>query len=107
MHSRTLRWCVACTLAAGCCGVAYAGGGGRGGDSSMNPFTGDSYAYFNGGHNLGEKAMIRPGGTPPATGYQLYPPNGRVAAQSKPQAPATPDTTENRGQGRFSKPGSE
>src|SRR5881227_934113 len=37
------------------------GGGGRGGDSSMNPFTGDSYAYFNGGHNLGEEGMIRPG----------------------------------------------
>ena len=36
------------------------GGGGHGGDSSMNPFTGDSYAYFHGGHNLGEQAMIIP-----------------------------------------------
>src|SRR6266480_4065208 len=36
------------------------GGGGRGGDSSMNPFTGDSYAYFHGGHNLGEQGMNIP-----------------------------------------------
>lgn len=34
--------------------------GGRGGDSSMNPYTGDSYAYFNGGHNLGEEGMNIP-----------------------------------------------
>jgi hypothetical protein len=37
---------VAAVLAAGVSGVA------RADDSSMNPFTGDSYAYFNGG-NLG------------------------------------------------------
>jgi hypothetical protein len=37
---------VAAALAAGVSGVA------RADDSSMNPFTGDSYAYFNGG-NLG------------------------------------------------------
>lgn len=40
------------------------GGGGRGGgdsgDSSMNPFTGDSYAYFHGGHNLGEQGTLIP-----------------------------------------------
>ena len=42
--------------------AAYAGGrgGGDSGDSSMNPFTGDSYAYFHGGHNLGEQGTIRP-----------------------------------------------
>ena len=40
------------------------GGGGRGGDSSMNPFTGDSYAYFHGGHNLGEQGMNIPWRTP-------------------------------------------
>jgi hypothetical protein len=45
-------------------GSAVAGGGGRGGDSSMNPFTGDSYAYFHGGHNLGEEGMILPGRAP-------------------------------------------
>jgi len=27
----------------------------------MNPYTGDSYAYFNCGHNLGEEGMILPG----------------------------------------------
>jgi len=42
------------------CVSAIAHGGGRGGDSSMNPFTGDSYAYFNGGHNLGEQGMNIP-----------------------------------------------
>ena len=40
------------------------GGGGRGGDSSMNPFTGDSYAYFHDGHNLGEQGMNMPWRTP-------------------------------------------
>jgi hypothetical protein len=42
-------------------------GGGDNGDSSMNPFTGDSYAYFHGGHNLGEQGTIRPDRAP------LYP----------------------------------
>jgi hypothetical protein len=48
-------------------GISAAHGGGGGGfsggdsgDSSMNPFTGDSYAYFHGGHNLGEQGTIRP-----------------------------------------------
>ena len=40
-------------------------GGGNGGDSSMNPFTGDSYAYFHGGRNLGEEGTIRPNRPPP------------------------------------------
>ncbi len=48
-----------------CAPVATAHGGGGGGfsgdDSSMNPFTGDSSAYFHGGPNLGEEGMIRPG----------------------------------------------
>jgi hypothetical protein len=39
-------------------------GGGDSGDSSMNPFTGDSYAYFHGGHNLGEEGTIRPNRVP-------------------------------------------
>ena len=39
-------------------------GGGRGGDGSMNPFTGNSYAYFHGGHNLGEEGMNLPARTP-------------------------------------------
>src|SRR5438445_12356732 len=37
---------VAVALAAGVSGIAHAD------DSSMNPFTGDSYAYFNGGKDL-------------------------------------------------------
>lgn len=55
------------------------GGGGRGGDSgdsSMNPFTGDSYAYFHGGHNLGEEAMILPWRKPVAKGVR----NGSASA---------------------------
>ena len=66
--------------------AAFAGGrGGDSGDSSSNPFTGDSYAYFHGGHNLGEQAMILPGrqNGPPPSGVQLYPP------QSRPRADAT------------------
>src|SRR5690349_21304566 len=53
--------------------LANGGGGGGGGfsggdsgDSSMNPFTGDSYAYFHGGHNLGEQGTIRPNRPNPA-----------------------------------------
>ncbi|HTL77010.1 MAG TPA: hypothetical protein VL654_11860 [Casimicrobiaceae bacterium] len=48
--------------------AAYAGGrgGGDSGDSSMNPFTGDSYAYFHGGRNLGEQGTIRPNRPNPA-----------------------------------------
>jgi hypothetical protein len=37
---------VTAALVAGVSGIA------RADDSSMNPFTGDSYAYFNGGHDL-------------------------------------------------------
>src|SRR5437868_12538938 len=43
-----------------CASTSTFGGGGRGGDSSMNPYTGDSYAYFHGGHNLGEEGMNIP-----------------------------------------------
>jgi hypothetical protein len=81
-HARAARRCLAVALAT-MAGAAWAAhGGGGGGDSSMNPFTGDSYAYFHGGHNLGEGAMIRPGGTPPQTGWQLYPWRGRAASDA-------------------------
>ena len=40
-------------LALGATGAALAN------DSSMNPFTGDSYAYFNGGANLGNVTVAR------------------------------------------------
>jgi hypothetical protein len=58
---RIARSLVAVSLAIGVSGVALANrGGGDSGDSSMNPFTGDSYAYFHGGHNLGEQGTIFP-----------------------------------------------
>jgi hypothetical protein len=45
MNSRVMKsLVVAVALAAGASGIA------RADDSSMNPFTGDSYAYFNGGN---------------------------------------------------------
>jgi hypothetical protein len=60
---------VGAALGVSLCGsvIAHDGGGGRGGgDSSMNPYTGDSYAYFHGGHNLGEQGMNIPWRTPVA-----------------------------------------
>jgi hypothetical protein len=61
---------VGAVLGVSLCGSVFAhgGGGGRGGggDSSMNPYTGDSYAYFHGGHNLGEQGMNIPWRTPDA-----------------------------------------
>jgi hypothetical protein len=57
---------VAVAVAMGVTSAAMANGGrgGDSGDSSMNPFTGDSYAYFHGGHNLGEEGTIRPNRVP-------------------------------------------
>jgi hypothetical protein len=65
---QVLRMVAVVAFTAGASGrsAAHGGGGGGGfsggdsGDSSMNPFTGDSYAYFHGGHNLGEQGTIRP-----------------------------------------------
>ena len=78
----------------------FARGGGRGGgdsgDSSMNPFYGDSYRYFN-GRNLGEGGMILPGGKQAPSGIQLVPkPGARNDASAAPaakadKAPATAD----------------
>ena len=71
-RNTTLRLMRTFAVAAFAMGVsvpaAYAGGrgGGDSGDSSMNPFTGDSYAYFHGGHNLGEQGTIRPNRPNPA-----------------------------------------
>jgi len=47
-YSLSKQLVVATALALGASSVALAD------DSSMNPFTGDSYKYFNGGHTLGE-----------------------------------------------------
>ncbi|HEY2816197.1 MAG TPA: hypothetical protein VGK44_03575 [Casimicrobiaceae bacterium] len=60
MLDRKLPMRFVTAAAVACLSAGVSAGGGRGGDSSMNPFTGDSYAYFNGGHNLGEQAMIIP-----------------------------------------------
>ena len=46
-YARCKQVVVAATLALGAISSALAD------DSSMNPFAGDSYAYFNGGHNVG------------------------------------------------------
>jgi len=47
-HAISRQLILATALALGASGVA------RADDSSMNPFIGDSYRYFNGGHNLGD-----------------------------------------------------
>ena len=47
-YSLSTQLVVATALALGASSVALAD------DSSMNPFTGDSYKYFNGGHTLGQ-----------------------------------------------------
>ena len=112
-HARTAlgiaaRACLALACAAGSSAVIAGGGHSGGGDGSMNPYTGDSYAYFHGGHNLGEQGTIRPGGTPPPTGWSLWPAHPvrndapKAAATTAPTArfappperdihPATPD----------------
>jgi len=79
-------------MTAGMSGVAMADfGGGDSGDSSMNPFTGDSYAYFHGGHNLGEQGTIRPNRvTPPPRAAQ----DANAPNASLPPATATKRTPE-------------
>ena len=71
-------------------GIAHGGGGGRGGgdsgDSSMNPYTGDSYAYFHGGHNLGEQGMNIPWRTPDAKSVDS---SDRNAPNATVQSPTT------------------
>ena len=84
---RTIKWRAASFTAVAAAmlfasGAALADrGGGDNGDSSMNPFTGDSYAYFHGGHNLGEQGTIRPDRAP------LYP-GARQDPNAKAKAPA-------------------
>ena len=51
-YSLSKQLAVVTALALGASSVALAD------DSSMNPFTGDSYKYFNGGHTLGEAARF-------------------------------------------------
>ena len=51
-YARCKQVVVAATLALGAISSALAD------DSSMNPFAGDSYKYFNGGHTLGQAARF-------------------------------------------------
>ena len=51
-YSLSKQLAVATALALGASSVALAD------DSSMNPFTGDSYKYFNGGRNLGDPGQF-------------------------------------------------
>ncbi len=51
-YSLSKQLLVATALALGASSVALAD------DNSMNPFTGDSYKYFNGGHTLGESTRF-------------------------------------------------
>jgi hypothetical protein len=51
-HLLSKQLVVATALALGASGVALAD------DSSMNPFIGDSYKYFNGGHNVGDPGQF-------------------------------------------------
>lgn len=74
--------------------VAGGRGGGDSGDSSMNPFTGDSYAYFHNGHNLGEQGMILPGRMPAAKGASngaAKAPTATAAARDRTAAIQAPD----------------
>src|SRR4029077_10536712 len=52
LYSLSKQLIVATTLALGASSVALAD------DSSMNPFTGESYKYFNGGNSLGSTARF-------------------------------------------------
>jgi hypothetical protein len=86
---RIARSLAAASLAIGISGAALANrGGGDSGDSSMNPFTGDSYAYFHGGHNLGEQGTIFPD-------HRYRRPPGKAEDPKAARAPASvpaPDT---------------
>jgi hypothetical protein len=102
MHRATLRHLLTFVLVLAALAMApaaaIAGGSHGSGDSSNNPFTGDSYAYFHGGQNAGRQAMILPGRHygPPPSGYQLYPRNAPQASAPRDTRrfrPATPDTS--------------
>jgi hypothetical protein len=72
-YSLSRQLVVATALALGTSGVALAD------DSSMSPFTGDSYKYFNGGQNLGNPGQFnRPvvSNAPAAPSWRQGHPNG-------------------------------
>src|SRR5260370_17269600 len=60
MYKNGYRWMLAASVAAALSGAALADG--DGGDSSMNPFNGDSWATLEGnGHNLGQPSIAPSG----------------------------------------------
>ena len=72
-YSLSRRLVVATALALGASSVALAD------DNSMNPFAGDSYKYFNGGHNLGDPGQVnRPvfSSAPAVPSWRQSHPNG-------------------------------
>ena len=72
-YSLSKQLVIATALALGTSGVALAD------DSSMSPFTGDSYKYFNGGQNLGNPGQFnRPvaSNAPAAPSWRQSHPNG-------------------------------
>ena len=72
-YSLSKQLVIATALALGTSGVALAD------DSSMSPFTGDSYKYFNGGQNLGNPRQFnRPtfSNAPAAPSWRQSHPNG-------------------------------
>jgi hypothetical protein len=72
-YSLSKQLVVATAFAIGASGVALAD------DNSMNPFAGDSYKYFNGGHNFGDPGQFnRPvfSSAPAAPSWRQSHPNG-------------------------------
>ena len=67
-HSLSKQLVVAAALVLGTSGVALAD------DSSMNPFTGDSYKYFNGGPGQFNRPLV--GNAPAAPSWRQSHPNG-------------------------------
>jgi hypothetical protein len=102
---QVLRMVAVVAFTAGASGMSAAHGGGGGGgfsggdsgDSSMNPFTGDSYAYFHGGHNLGEQGTIRPNRPNPRFSTAQTP-NPGTAQNPNVNAPATASTADRQSQ---------
>ena len=68
LHTLIKRVVLAAGLVVGASGVA------RADDSSMNPFTGDSYANFNGGYD--RPAIVNPGFDNARSAWQQDNPNG-------------------------------
>src|ERR1700688_489524 len=81
LYSLSKQLVVATALALGTSGIALAD------DSSMNPFTGDSYKYFNGGTNSGNPGQFnRPvvGNAPAAPSWRQSHPSALTDHELQP-----------------------